>query len=293
MDDLFIKKDGKIFVYSDFPCKYKIVNFISLCLGKRKPFKIKKLIDIPFLSLKKNLRYLSKDERILHAMQSSVLFSCDGYVYLFVMNILFKLLNIKNVILNKKTRVQIDSDILIFDRMFPKENSGFRFAEFDEYFNHFDSIAAITTLEDIKFTSTIDSEENRKKIVNTYNEKLGKEKVFYNNECIFNIKNSKLLYCVFLGIIYRCLEKEKIKLPFVFTLYPGGHFGLDVPESDRMLKKVMKSPYFRKVIVTQQCTYDYLLYKRLCPKEKIEFIFGGVVDSRLFQKDFSIDKNIV
>ena len=290
MNDFFIQGKDKIFVYSDFPYKYKIINFISLCCGKSKPFKIKKMLDIPFLSMKENLKYLPEDERKKYSLEKSVLFTCDGYIYSFVMRIFFKLLKLRNITLNKKRKVCLDGDILIYDKMFPKENSGFRYAEFDAYFNHFDHINAITTLEDIKFTSTVDNEENRQKIVNTYNEKLGKQKVFYDKGYKFNTKNSKLLYCVFLGIIYRVLVKEKIKVPFVFTLYPGGWFGLDVPESDRMLKKVMKSPYFRKVIVTQQCTYDYLLYKRFCPKEKIEFIFGGVVDPKLFKKDFSIGK---
>jgi len=67
---------------------------------------------------------------------------------------------------------------------------------------------------------------------------------------------------------------EKNKIPFVFTLYPGGGFGFEEESSDAKLKKVLSSKYFKKVIVTQRATYEYLVRKNFCSKEKISFIFG-------------------
>jgi glycosyltransferase involved in cell wall biosynthesis len=63
----------------------------------------------------------------------------------------------------------------------------------------------------------------------------------------------------------------------VFTLYPGGMFGLNSDRSDMMLRRVTFSPCFRKVIVTQRVTYDYLVKNNFCPPDKIEYIYGGVI----------------
>lgn len=88
--------------------------------------------------------------------------------------------------------------------------------------------------------------------------------------------SNKLVYCYFLAITYTLLPYlNKNKLPFVFVLYPGGGFGLHNNSSDEMLKEIFKSPYFRKVIVTQPVTRKYLLDKNLCKEENIIYEFGG------------------
>jgi len=56
---------------------------------------------------------------------------------------------------------------------------------------------------------------------------------------------------------------EKNKIPFVFTLYPGGAFRLNQEKTDRHLKRLCSSPYFRGVIVTQNVSYRYLVEKEL------------------------------
>jgi len=50
------------------------------------------------------------------------------------------------------------------------------------------------------------------------------------------------------------------------------------------LRRVLSSSSFRKVIVTQQISYDYLAEQALCPPEQIEFIYGGVLPSHLLAK---------
>ena len=53
----------------------------------------------------------------------------------------------------------------------------------------------------------------------------------------YNI-NTKLFYCVFINNIAEMLSAlEKNKIPFVFTLYPGGRFGFEEESSDAKLKK--------------------------------------------------------
>lgn len=87
-----------------------------------------------------------------------------------------------------------------------------------------------------------------------------------------------LAYSFFLAETYVLLPfYEKNKIPFVFVLYPGGAFGIDNAKSDRMLRRIFESPYFRGVIVTQRITKNYLIRKKLCSRNKIEYIFGGFV----------------
>ena len=79
----------------------------------------------------------------------------------------------------------------------------------------------------------------------------------------------------------------------MFVLYPGGAFGLDNPGSDKMLKSIFNSKYFRNVIVTQEITKKYLINKKLCDESKISYIYGGFVqftkedvrNKRLYRKD--------
>jgi glycosyltransferase involved in cell wall biosynthesis len=56
------------------------------------------------------------------------------------------------------------------------------------------------------------------------------------------------------------------------------------------LKKVFDSSMFRKVIVTQKFTRDYLLTNNFCKPEEIAYVFGGVVPQKSLQKDLT-DKN--
>jgi glycosyltransferase involved in cell wall biosynthesis len=80
---------------------------------------------------------------------------------------------------------------------------------------------------------------------------------------------------------------KKMHLPFVFTLYPGGGFGLNNDWSDGLLQNIFSNPYFRKVIVNNDVTYDYLIEKNLCPKEQIEFLFGVPVQFKKAEIDMS------
>lgn len=47
-------------------------------------------------------------------------------------------------------------------------------------------------------------------------------------------------------------------LPFVLTLYPGGGFGIDAPDSDAKLRQVLASPLLRALIVTTPVIARYL-----------------------------------
>ena len=93
--------------------------------------------------------------------------------------------------------------------------------------------------------------------------------------------NTKLFYCVFISNLYNNLSwLEKFNIPFVFTLYPGGGFEVNNPEVDRKLRLIFSSSNFKKVIVTQFYTKQYLENNNLCDKDKICLIYGCVVPQK-------------
>jgi glycosyltransferase involved in cell wall biosynthesis len=79
---------------------------------------------------------------------------------------------------------------------------------------------------------------------------------------------------------------EQAKTPFIFTLYPGAGLELYQSESDRKLKTLFNSRYFRRVIVTQNVTRRYLLERELCEPEKITFIYAGTEPAEYFQQHY-------
>jgi len=105
--------------------------------------------------------------------------------------------------------------------------------------------------------------------------------------------SARLAYLMFLNNVSYFLESlEKKRVPFIFTLYPGGGFEINQESSDSMLRRVFGSVQFRKVIVTQQITYDYLVKNSFCAEDRIAFIFGGVMPldvlnkSKRYQREF-------
>jgi glycosyltransferase involved in cell wall biosynthesis len=102
----------------------------------------------------------------------------------------------------------------------------------------------------------------------------------------------RLAYVTFLGNAQRLLPYFKARrIPFILQLYPGGSFEPNVEVSDRHLRQVVHSALCRKVITTQTLTREHLLQRIGCDPAKIEFIYGGVFDSRV-GFDFARDKHL-
>ncbi len=167
-------------------------------------------------------------------------------------------------------------DLVIVDDYFPSDKMSFRDIEFNEYLKHFDSIMIYTNCgsqkrkDDIKLRDLIKKANSHKVIMYPFNSYMKFDDSF----------KSRLAYFCFLNNAFYCIDGvEKNKIPFVFELYPGGGFALDNEESDYKLKRLFSSPFFRKVIVTQNITYSYLINKKFCEPNKIEFIYGGAVIS--------------
>jgi len=101
----------------------------------------------------------------------------------------------------------------------------------------------------------------------------------------------RLAYVTFLGNAQWLLPYfEARRIPFILQLYPGGSFEPNVKASDRHLRAIALSPLCRKIIATQTLTREYLLKQIGCDPAKIEFIYGGVFDSRV-NFDFTRDKH--
>jgi glycosyltransferase involved in cell wall biosynthesis len=94
----------------------------------------------------------------------------------------------------------------------------------------------------------------------------------------------KVAYAVFIENAFNFIEQiEAAQIPFIFTLYPGGGFQLNNKVSDEKLRRVFASPFFRKVIVTQNVTYNYLVENKLCIESAIEFIYGVVLPAEEYK----------
>ncbi|MBQ2870516.1 hypothetical protein IJE86_02320 [bacterium] len=104
--------------------------------------------------------------------------------------------------------------------------------------------------------------------------------------------NVKLAYGLFANAIYPYLKFfEENKIPFMFTLYPGGGFSLNNPLSDSRLRELFSSPMFKKVIVTMPITKKYLLENNFCSEDKIEYIYGGVPQNKEFKNKLKYQKD--
>lgn len=182
-----------------------------------------------------------------------------------------------------------DVSVAIIDTIFPHSMSGFRYQEFSSILNEIPNSVVYTTGEDVKIlgNDTIDE------LLVTYkrnNPEMANRIFFLKDE---NVICAKLLYCTFLSIAYYKLicYAEKYKIPFIFTLYPGGGLALGTEKGDKMLKRVFDSPWFYKVIVTQDNIYKYLLEKGFCQEEQIELIFGVVMPLEKIEKQVTEKKH--
>lgn len=156
--------------------------------------------------------------------------------------------------------------LIIYDDTFPELASPFRIAEFNAYLEHFSNCFIYS------------SNGGYKRAIETYAKYYPQHyrRIFKFNK-ILNFRG-RLAYIAFLHNMFNFLPFiEKYQLPFVFELYPGGYFMLNDEVSDYKLRSILSSRYFRKVIVTQKITYDYLIEHKFCSPEKIEFIFGVVL----------------
>lgn len=187
----------------------------------------------------------------------------------------------------KKLKYAIDNtllDVAIIDDVAPHPLSAFRMQEFLSYMDVFESLMVYCYGISIHLLGKKTLDELLYDFSKEYPQHTSQIDILTPTTTV----NAKLIYTVFLGNTYMSIDEiERTETPFVFCLYPGGMFGLNNEKSDAMLKRITSSPCFRKVIVTQKITYDYLIKKRYCAPEQIEFIFGVVTPHEQLEKEYT------
>jgi glycosyltransferase involved in cell wall biosynthesis len=164
------------------------------------------------------------------------------------------------------------TSLLILDDSFPNLLSSPRIAEFNDYLDQFPNAIVRSTFA-IRWPG-----KTRAGASARYNKLFPRLAKRYGEWHPSAVIAADLAYCVFLNnavLFADYLERRKI--PFIFTLYPGGGFNLNDPLSDQRLQRVCNSPQLRRVIVTQSITKDYLLEKGFLEPQRIAYIPGVVV----------------
>jgi len=173
----------------------------------------------------------------------------------------------------------------VIDSVFPQKTPfSFRNAEINEYFDRVQNFTSFTMHpmqpgEEAWFShgygvSRRTFKTNKRGYIRHYPQH--KDRIRYLSR--YKKYELGLAYSFFLAETYVLLPYyEKNSVPFVFVLYPGGAFGLNFDKSDDMLRRIFCSGLFRKVIVTQELTRDYLLSSGLTSAAEIEYVYGGIV----------------
>ncbi len=181
-------------------------------------------------------------------------------------------------------------DLIIYDDIYPHPVSGFRLEEYTVLLTEIKKSKILLSPKAYPIVKTAISLHpiHIEEIVRNNLQLRGKLKL---NKGIVNL-NAKLFYCIFINNIYEFLPHlEKFKIPFIFTLYPGGGFQMNDEQSDLKLQRVLSSPMFKKVIVTQNITKDYLVLNKFCSEDKVTLVFGCVVPQNSLIRDNLRRKN--
>lgn len=163
---------------------------------------------------------------------------------------------------------QTTAPIVVLDDFFPNLYSGFRIAEYNAYLARFPNLTVRSSSPEFAASHAIYAQR--------YPEFAARVLPFD----LAALREARLAYFMFLHNAHAFLPMlAAADLPFVFTLNPGGSFGLNDPKSDAMLDPIVASPLFRQAIATQRITRTYLR-DRGVPPEKISLIYGGVMNPR-------------
>jgi hypothetical protein len=198
---------------------------------------------------------------------------------------------------NSFLKKEIKEDIVKIETGFPNEKPhGFNNAEVNRLFDIMPTLVSYTPSVVARegFCNSVgvteaDFTKSKNGYLEYYKNTIGpknKDKIKYLvRGC--NLK-ANLAYTTFVSQAYVLAPFfTEMKIPFVFTLYAGGGFGLNNVGSDNNLRDIFSNKYFRRVIVNNDVTRDYLIEKRFCPEKQIEFLFGGFVQFKKNEIDLS------
>ncbi len=164
-------------------------------------------------------------------------------------------------------------ELIVLDDSFPSAASPPRYAEFSFYLEHFPKAEVHTTAREHGFGAQATS-ELIKAYASVRPDLARRVRTFRPHRR----RRACLYYCVFLDVAAFFLRHvERNDGTLVLGLYPGGGFRLDEPSSDTMLRRICRSPAFRKVIATERITSDYLLRRGFCRPDQVLEACGCVL----------------
>jgi glycosyltransferase involved in cell wall biosynthesis len=166
-------------------------------------------------------------------------------------------------------------ELVIFDDFYPHPFSAPRFAELTGYLTAFPGAGVHTSGSSLPIVGI---EMSVSRLIEIHLRSFPEHRSRIHPFEAGNPLRGKVLYSIFLNNINVILDVvNRDHLPFIFTLYPGGGFKLNMPDSDEKLRRVFGSPYFRAVIVTQPVARDYIVDRRFCATDRIRMIYGGLL----------------
>jgi glycosyltransferase involved in cell wall biosynthesis len=184
---------------------------------------------------------------------------------------------------------ELERKLAILDDAFPHLLSAFRIAEYNAYLEEWKDAVVFSTASSFPLLHEARSfKEVLDEYASRYPQFKGRIRSFDGESDL----EDSLVYTMFLNNANFFLDTiHAYNVPFVFTLYPGGGLELEQDESDEKLRRVCSSPNLQKVIATQKVVHEYLLKKKLCDPQKIEFVYGGVYPSSLLSRH-AADKSL-
>jgi glycosyltransferase involved in cell wall biosynthesis len=158
-----------------------------------------------------------------------------------------------------------EGNLLIVDDFYPNLTTGFRIAEYNHYLRVFPGLLIASTAGDFRQQHAI--------FARLYPDVQNRVVAF--DPAI--LPHARLCFLNFLNNVHHHIDAlETARLPFVFTLYPGGGFELHSDAARSKLARVLGSPMLRAVISTQPVTTDVLRLMQ-CPAAVHE-LYGVVIN---------------
>lgn len=180
--------------------------------------------------------------------------------------------------------IALQNSVAIIDDYYPKATSGFRLAEFDAL------QAADTRIEVV--TTQDNSRDQLVHLPPLPDSKQTERRIRYISS-VTRVGPALAYYGVFLSNARRiAILASANKVPFSFTLYPGGGFALMDPRSRLILSDIVRSPWLRRIVVTQPAVHDYLSQEFPGIRDHIDYIFGIPTWSAIAPTDRRSDSQI-
>ncbi|HWB24571.1 MAG TPA: hypothetical protein VG738_03780 [Chitinophagaceae bacterium] len=174
------------------------------------------------------------------------------------------------------------NSLIIFDDFLPNLLGSWRCAEIVTYLKKIPDSLLVCLLNSYETKGVLryqDIETDKIKFIKKYGSQISIDSITLINQPEKININTRLAYCLFynnLLQIYPLLNFHKI--PFAFTLYPGGGFKLYDKNCESFLTEIKNTPLFKGVFVTQQSVYDYILERLNFDPAKVKFIYGSPME---------------